>query len=258
MSDNTTLNAALEDLADFQATHGLIATCMSAKVALMNYPEEALPLFYSDPSTIPKPAGGPALAAYTLMMPFLRARGQAQELAADRHRKRDREPSFHNIALAIVQGLNEALGQCGDPEEWTPETNLPENLPQPKETMKPHPHAHILRYLADGGDFASIEYVSPSGKVGQASPEGLIDGVQGTYRIKPPTMEFNGQTLPMPERVAPVKGARYWVPIAAYQEAHDETWTDHELDRRNLKLGLVHLNRAAAQQWLAALTPFKS
>ena len=121
---------------------------------------------------------------------------------------------------------------------------------------KEHPHAQVLRWVADGekvqGRYGSetcwhaFEADDVLGKIG--------DGSAGRwqFRIKPtPMCELAGIRFPVPMREAPKDGTEIWV--AAPEGAFRITWYEGPDHRKCLSANLCHAAEEAAKAHSEAL-----
>lgn len=67
------------------------------------------------------------------------------------------------------------------------------------------------------------------------------------YRLAPRTILVNGVEVPAPEKVAPAKGATYYIPTPDTNELWSERWNQCEdVTCRHIERGLVYLDKESA------------
>lgn len=97
-------------------------------------------------------------------------------------------------------------------------------------------NGHLMHnLLLDGNNIFSVNESNLNAMM--YSPE--------SFSLKPRTHKVNGFTVPAPETEAPQD--EYFVAASGAAEFyHNTDWTDHDLDKRRLERGLVHLTEKAA------------
>lgn len=119
--------------------------------------------------------------------------------------------------------------------------------------MKEHPHAKILRAIADG---KNVQSLNESGHWADASLYELAIWPKLKYRVEPETITINGREVPEPVR-EPSPSAEYWcVDLHSTMFTHRHDFYNDETLKYCLKLGLVHLTREAAIAHAEALLSF--
>lgn len=114
--------------------------------------------------------------------------------------------------------------------------------------MKEHPHAELLRAVADGESLDGWECKTKQN--GCWVGLGIYDAsliVRSpdlfAVRRKQKMLSINGHEFPEPMRDAPKVGQTYWLENMAFKFV----WSGDDSDKRWLSLGLCHSTREAAE-----------
>lgn len=129
-------------------------------------------------------------------------------------------------------------------------------------TNRPHPHAELLRAIADGGidaveAFECVHYTwmpdTPDST--QRNLEKIMRNPgDWTIRRKPRTVRIAGRDVQAGITEAPDIDAEYFVASAMHDEyLFPGAWVDTATENRFLKRGLVHLSQEAARAMGEAL-----
>lgn len=130
----------------------------------------------------------------------------------------------------------------------------------------PHPHADILRAIADGKPIEARctteratkdrdrDWIIPADVLGMIADPVVLRNWE--LRIKPETITINGYEVPCPVQ-EPSPDVQYWcVDLHSKMRAHMHDLYGDETQDRCLKLGLVHHTREAAIAHADALLIF--
>ncbi len=119
---------------------------------------------------------------------------------------------------------------------------------------KEHPHAWVLRALADGEPLENFEFKLQNDDcwLNLASMEPL-DYPQWLFRRKPRTIRIGDLDVPEPMREAPAFGAQYWIASVNKKEVVDLVWQNDTVDKQWLAAGLCHTTKEAAELHRKAL-----
>ena len=138
----------------------------------------------------------------------------------------------------------------------------PNNL---KLIMTPHPHKDILIAIANGTSIEEIEVKHTTWTIWQPSANYSVSWMDRKLasdwqvRIKPKTMLFNRQQLPMPMEATPEEGTIVYVPDL---DTEDKTcwmaWGNTKWQEKMLAQGRVHSTKEAAIAWANAMIPFNN
>lgn len=122
-------------------------------------------------------------------------------------------------------------------------------------TTKEHPHAELLRAIADGKTIINA--------VGRVAPDCALELIAedrvDRLDIAPDTITVNGITVPAPYRGPMENGQKYWVADPSGREyVLCARWYDDDMDRIWMARGLIHLDAAAAAAHGRAMTAASS
>ena len=111
-----------------------------------------------------------------------------------------------------------------------------------------HPHAEILRAIADGVPLSEFETKAPDGLWGEISYANfVITPHEWAVRRKPRTHVVNGFTVPAPMDKAPEFGDMYFIPDVADEIFYAKVqWQKDSQDMRWLKRGMLFATKEAA------------
>ena len=121
--------------------------------------------------------------------------------------------------------------------------------------MNPHPHAEVLRAIADGVPLSEFEikHQTDIDFGGIRDIRGWnLDGLITTphewqIRRKPQHIMVNGFKVPKPLDVAPEHLEQFFYPEFAESDLSDsDTWQNHIVDKNRLKAGVCHATKEAA------------
>ena len=130
--------------------------------------------------------------------------------------------------------------------------------------MTPHPHKDILIAVANGLSTEDIEVKHTTWMTWKEATSYItwMDrslSSEWEVRIKPKTMLFNRQQLPMPMTTAPEEGTVVYIPEPYVKgKALWMGWSNTEQQNTWLKYGLVHSTKEAAIEWANAMIPFNT
>lgn len=131
--------------------------------------------------------------------------------------------------------------------------------------MTPHPHKDILIAIANGTSIEEVEVKHTTWPIWQPSANYSVSWMDSRLasdwqvRIKPKTMLFNRQQLPVPMGTAPEKGAIVYVPdLATEDKCCWMVWGNTKWQEKLLDQGLVHSTKEAAIEWANAMIPFNN
>ncbi len=125
--------------------------------------------------------------------------------------------------------------------------------------MKEHPHAWVLRAIADGEPLENFELKTHkwSDDEWRNASNGLtvLLLVPGEWqaRRKPRTIRIGDMDVPGPMREAPALLAKYWIANPATSVACDYYWDGDETDKQWLAAGICHATKEAAELHRKAL-----
>lgn len=145
-----------------------------------------------------------------------------------------------------MKGLNYKL--CVTPEQLKRVQDEWLKMPNEKPQTKRRKHADLIIQWANDPSLEIQTQVC--GEWQTISNPSWFESVE--YRIKPKTITINGIEVPKPESEAPDRNTKYYYPhligiVGWYR------WSDHEVDIKLLKQGMVHLTEEAAIQHAKAL-----
>jgi len=115
-----------------------------------------------------------------------------------------------------------------------------------------HPHAWVLRAIADGEPISDFECVNRSWKGEEWEPATEYSGwvfFPGFWQVrrKQKTIKVNGFDVPEPLREPLKDNVNYCIPDPKMEDLFDyQTWTGHKLDMVWLSRGLIHLTKENA------------
>jgi hypothetical protein len=120
--------------------------------------------------------------------------------------------------------------------------------------MKQHPHAEILRAIADGEPLENFEvhythWHETDWRCSRWWASWVFHPEAWQVRRKQKTIMVNGFVVPEPVREQPKDGAEYWTPtLQDANYASGWTWlkAGDAFDNNALKRGLIHLTKEAA------------
>ena len=121
---------------------------------------------------------------------------------------------------------------------------------------KEHPHAHVLRWIADGEEIEVCRISSDEDWMATSYSSVLVRIAafpdEWQFRIKPiPMCELAGIKFPVPMKEAPTHGTKIWV--ASVDEIFCITWCGEDDDKEYLSAGLCHTTEEAAKAHSEAL-----
>jgi hypothetical protein len=129
-------------------------------------------------------------------------------------------------------------------------------------TMKPHPHAALMRQYADDADETDrpwerwqvrFPHAQTWAELGCQSPTWCSDY---EYRRKPRTININGIEVPEPVREPLEESEPYYLAQADSDYLPKIHWSNCPSDQRWLRYGIIHLTREAAETHARALRSF--
>ena len=119
-------------------------------------------------------------------------------------------------------------------------------------TNKPHPHADVLRAIADGAPLSEFEVTSNERcwlnvKDAKMTDWFFSDPQQWLVRRKQRTHVVNGFTVPAPMDKEPSNGDSYFA-MSPYVSAYysENLWSGFQCEKLWLKRGIVHATKEAA------------
>ena len=118
--------------------------------------------------------------------------------------------------------------------------------------MNPHPHAEVLRAIADGVPLSEFEVYHNAWRQDEWQP--IIDwlgsflrGEMKQIRRKPQHIMVNGFKVPKPLDVAPNDDAEYFIVALLDDDMHDcFRWYGTDKERRWLDRKVIHATKEAA------------
>ena len=131
--------------------------------------------------------------------------------------------------------------------------------------MTPHPHKDILIAIANGLKTDELEvkhHQWQEWQNGNDYSSWMNPATAGSWqvRIKPKTMLFNRQQLPMPMETAPEEGTIVYVADPTIERGQTLwiMWADAPYQKAFLDKGLIHSTKEAAIEWANAMIPFNN
>ena len=130
--------------------------------------------------------------------------------------------------------------------------------------MTPHPHKDILIAIANGLKTDELEVKHNQWQEWQNGNDyssWMNPSTAGNWqvRIKPKTMLFNRQQLPVPMGTAPEKGAIVYLPdLVTEDKSCWMVWGNTKWQEKLLDQGLVYSTKEAAIEWANAMIPFNN
>ena len=133
--------------------------------------------------------------------------------------------------------------------------------------MTPHPHKDVLIAIANGLKTDEIEVKHQKWQKWQKWQNGSdysswmnpTDAGNWQVRIKPKTMLFNRQQLPMPMETAPEEGTIVYIADPTEESVTCwMTWANTPYQKMLLNRGIVHSTSKAAIEWINAMIPFNN
>ena len=119
-----------------------------------------------------------------------------------------------------------------------------------KQKPQPHPHAEVLRAIADGVPLSEFEITWAHKKVWEPIGEQLytfMNDETSEVRRVPQYIMVNGFKLPKPLSVAPKKGDLYFIVALLNDSLYDTfIWDGVEREYNWLKRGIIYTTEEAA------------
>ena len=115
--------------------------------------------------------------------------------------------------------------------------------------MNPHPHAEVLRAIADGVSLSEFEITwgSKSEWMPLDLRFGYLVAEYSEIRRKPQHIMVNGFKVPKPLDVMPKDCEAYFVPSFDCEHLYQkDSWTDHAIDNRLFDRHICHATKEAA------------
>jgi hypothetical protein len=123
--------------------------------------------------------------------------------------------------------------------------------------MKPHPHAEVLRAIADGVPLSEFEAALIPGMwrplecVAATNRDDACGWLESPdkwqLRRKPQYIMVNGFKVPKPLDVMPKDREAYFVPSFDCEHLYQkDSWTDHAIDNRLFDRHICHATKEAA------------
>jgi hypothetical protein len=114
-----------------------------------------------------------------------------------------------------------------------------------------HPHAWVLRAIADGEPVSEFEVYRAGFTHGWSCASNwtlwIIEPKGWEFRRKQKTIKVNGFDVPEPLREPLKNNVNYCIPDPKMEDLFDyQTWTGHRLDMVWLSRGLIHLTKENA------------
>ena len=117
--------------------------------------------------------------------------------------------------------------------------------------MTEHPHAEVLRAIADGVPLREFEIEYMEHGFGELKSHLLCDAISDPYewqiRRKPQYIMVNGFKVPKPLEVEPERGYDYYGPSFDCNDFHESySWNCDSVDSRMFKRKVIHATKEAA------------
>jgi hypothetical protein len=113
--------------------------------------------------------------------------------------------------------------------------------------MNPHPHAEVLRAIADGVPLSEFELTLGGGYRKMINLDWFWEPTQYAIRRKPQYIMVNGFKVPKPLDVAPSDDAEYFIVALLDEDLHDcFRWYGTDKECRWLDRKVIHATKEAA------------